>query len=185
VSRLEARRFSAAGQESAAELDACLAKEKDSVRRVNSQRKYGDDLKAKSSDPRDDVQHALEKTCFVRDGETSRLPSDRPTLLVIVDDLELGMNEPGGDFMVKRSLYHRPRSPVYPSGLFLDARFNRLSGLGTLDKAWLYQRRYSEHFFTFFPQFWALPACCLPDGAFSNFRADLSQFFPIPQPAKR
>jgi len=51
------------------------------------------------------------------------------------------MQEPGGEFTVKRSLYHRPSAPVYPSGLFLDPRFNRLGGLATMEKAWLCERR--------------------------------------------
>jgi len=114
----------------------------------------------------------------VDDAGTARLPSDRSTLLIIVDDLQLGMQEPGGEFTVKRSLYHRPSAPVYPSGLFLDTRFNRLGGLATMEKAWLYERRNPERFFSLFPHFWALPACCLPNGAFSDFLADLSQFQP-------
>jgi hypothetical protein len=94
------------------------------------------------------------------------------------------MQEPGGDLMVTRSLYHKPCSPVYPSGLFLNDRFNRLGGLATLERAWLYERRHSERLFTYFPNFWALPACRLPDGAFSDFQADLSQFFSNLRPTK-
>lgn len=44
IESLEVRRNSTTGAESAAELDACMAKEKDSLRRINSERKYGDDL---------------------------------------------------------------------------------------------------------------------------------------------
>lgn len=44
IKSLEARRLSAARQESEAELDAYLAKERDSLRQVNSERKYGDGL---------------------------------------------------------------------------------------------------------------------------------------------
>ena len=50
------------------------------------------------------------------DGETKRLPGERPTLLVIVDDLELSMHEPGGDFMVIRALYACPSAPVIRAG---------------------------------------------------------------------
>jgi hypothetical protein len=178
IETLEVRRLSSAGQDSA-ELDACLAKEKESLRGINSERKYGDHLKGGSYDFRDDLERALIKTCFADDSGTVRLPSDRPTLLIIVDDLYLGMQEPGGEFTVKRSLYHRPRSRVYPSGLFLDTRFNRLAGLATMEKVWLYERSDPKRFFTVFPHFWALPACCLPDGAFSKFLADLSQFQPL------
>ncbi len=178
IETLEARRLSAASLESAAELDACLAKERDSLRRINSERKYGGDLKAKSFDFRDDLERALIKTCFADDAGTARLPSDRPTLLIMVDDLQLGMQEPGGEFTVKRSLYHRPSVPVYPSGLFLDTRFNRLGGLATMEKAWLYERHNPERFFTLFPHVWALPACRLPNEAFSNFLADLTLFLP-------
>lgn len=180
IASLEARRLSAAGRESAAELDACLAKEKDSLRRINSERKYGDDLKGKSFDFRDDVERALVKACFADDADTPRLPSDRPTLLMIVDDLQLGMQEPGGEFSVKRSLYYHPRVPAYLHlrGLFLDTRFNRLGGLATMEKAWLYERHHHERFFTLFPNFWALPECRLPNEAFSDFLAYLSQFLP-------
>jgi hypothetical protein len=160
-----------------------MAKEKDSLRRINSERKYGGDLGAQSFDFRDDLERALIKTCFADDAATARLPSDRPTLLIIVDDLQLGMQDPGGEFTVKRSLYHRSSAPVYPSGLFLDTRFNRLGGLVTLEKAWLYERRNPERFFTLFPHFWALPACSLPNGAFSDFVADLSQFVHDPSTA--
>jgi hypothetical protein len=83
IESLETRRLITAGQESAAELDACLATEKESLRRINSERKYGDDLKAKSFDFRDDCERAIIKTCFADDAGTPRLPSDRPTLLVI------------------------------------------------------------------------------------------------------
>ncbi|MGD0291316.1 MAG: hypothetical protein ABSC63_16910 [Candidatus Binataceae bacterium] len=178
IESLEARRLSAAGEEIAAELDASLAKEKDSLRRINSERKYGDDLKGKSFDFRDDVERALIKTCFADDARTARLPSDCPTLLIIVDDLQLGMQEPGGEFTVKRSLYYQPTVPAYLHlrGLFLDTRFNRLGGLATMEKAWLYERRNPERFFTVFQHFRALPACCLPNGAFSDFLADLRQF---------
>ena len=62
---------------------------------------------------RDDLERALIKTCFADIAGTLRLPSDRPTLLVIVDDLELGMQEPGGEFSVKRSLYYQPSVPAY------------------------------------------------------------------------
>jgi hypothetical protein len=182
IESLEARRLGAANQESAAELDVCLAKEKNSLRRINSERKYGDDLKAKSFDFRDDVERALVKTCFAGDADTARLPSDRPTLLIIVDDLQLGMQEPGGEFTVKRSLYHQPSVRVYPSGLFLNTRFNRLGGVATMEKAWLYERRHPERFFTLFPHLWALPTCSLPNEAFSGFLADLSQFLPSPRP---
>ena len=185
IESLEVQRLSAAGKESKSELDARLAKEKDSLRRINSERKYGDELKAKSFDFRDDVERALLKTCFADDADTPRLPSDRPTLLIIVDDLELGMQTPGGEFSVKRSLYYQPSVPVYSHlrGLFLDTRFNRLGGLGTLEKAWLYERRNPERFFTLFPHLWALPTCRLPNGTFSNFLADLSQFLPHPRTA--
>ncbi len=179
IESLDARRLSAAGRENAAELDACLAKERDTLRRINSERKYGNDLRTKSFDFRDDVERALIKTCFADDAGTARLPSDRPTLLIMVDDLQLGMQEPGGEFSVKRSLYYQPRVPAYLHlrGLFLNARFNRLSGLATMEKAWLYERRNPERFFTLFPHFWALPACCLPN-ALSDFLADLRQFLP-------
>ncbi len=182
IESLEARRLSAAGQGSAAELDACLAKEKDSLRRINSERKYGDDLKAKSFDFRDDVERALIKTCFSDDAGTARLPSDRPTLLIIVDDLQLGMQEPGGEFSVKRSLYYQPSAPAYLHlrGLFLDARFNRLGGLATMEKAWLHERHNHERFFTLFSNFWATPACSLPNGTFSNFWQILRNSCPIP-----
>jgi hypothetical protein len=185
IESLEARRLSATGAESAAELDACLVKEKDSLKRINSERKYAGDLKAKSFDFRDDVERALIKTCLADDAGTPRLPSDRPTLLVMVDDLQLGMHEPHGEFSVKRSLYYQPSVPAYLHlhGLFFDTRFNRLGGLATMEKAWLYERRNPEHFFTLFPHFRALPACCLPDGAFSDFLADLSQFQPNPTTA--
>jgi hypothetical protein len=113
IESLEVRRNSTTGAESAAELDACMAKEKDSLRRINSERKYGDDLKAKSFDFRDDVERALIKTCLADDAGTPRLPSDRPTLLIVLDDLELGMQEPGGEFSVKRSLYYQPRAPAW------------------------------------------------------------------------
>ena len=175
---MEARRLSAAGEETAAELNASLAKEKDSLRRINSERKYGDDLKGKSFDFRDDVERALIKTCFADDAGTLRLPSDCATLLIIVDDLQLGMQEPGGEFTVKRSLYYEPSVPAYLHlrGLFLDPCFNRLGGLATLEKAWLYERRHAERFFTLFPNFRALPTCCLPNGMFSDFFADPRQF---------
>ncbi len=176
IENLEVQRLSVIGQESASQLNARLTKEKDSLKRVNSERKYGDDLKAKSFDFRDDLGRALVKTCFADDAKIARLPSDRPTLLIIVDDLELGMQEPGGEFTVKRGLYHQPSVPVYPRGLFLDTRFNRLGGLATMEKAWLYERRNPERFFTLFPNFWALPACRLPNIALSKFLADLSQW---------
>lgn len=126
------------------------------------------------------MERALIKTCLADDAGTSRLPSDRPTLLIVVDDLELGMQEPGGEFSVKRSLYYQPRVPawLHLRGLFLDTRFNRLGGLATLEKAWLYERRNPDRFFTLFPHFWALPACRLPNAVFSDFLADLSQFQP-------
>jgi hypothetical protein len=180
IESLKVRRLSAAGEESAAELDVCLAKEKDSLRRINSERKYGDDLKGKSFDFRGNLERAFVKTCFADDADTPRLPSDRPTLLMMVDDLELGMHSRGGEFSVKRSLYYQPRVPAYLHlrGLFLDTRFNRLGGLATMEKAWLYERHHHERFFTLFPHLWALPACSLPNGAFSDFLADLSQFLP-------
>jgi hypothetical protein len=178
IASLGARRLGAAGQESAIGLDTSLRKEKDSLRRINSERKYCDDPKAKSFDFRDDVERALIKTCFADDADTPRLPSDCPTLLIIVDDLELGMQEPSGEFSVKRSLYYQPSVSAYQQlrGLFLDTRFSRLGGLATLEKVWLYERRNPEPFFTLFPQFWALPACRLPKAVFSDFLADLSQF---------
>jgi hypothetical protein len=114
----------AAGQPSSPELQASLEKERNALNRINSQRKYSRELKAKSSDPRDDRWRALNKTCFERDGETDRLPIDHPTLLTIVDDLELCMHKPGGDFMVKRALYAMPSRPVYPCGFFFEERFN-------------------------------------------------------------
>lgn len=102
------------------------------------------------------LERALIKTCFADDAGTLRLPSDRPTLLIIVDDLQLGMQEPGGEFSVKRSLYYRPSVPAYLHlrGLFLDTRYNRLSGVATMERAWLHERRNHERFFTVFPHFW-------------------------------
>jgi hypothetical protein len=178
IKSLQAQLIEAQSQGSISELNARLVKERDSLNAVNSERKYGNDLKAKSSDSRDDVCRALNKTCFKSDGETTRLPDDRPSLLVIVDDLELSMHEPGGDFMVKRALYARPSAPVYPSGLFLDERFNRLAALATMTKdRWPHAEEAPEpKFFSLFPNFWALPTCRLPTGAFSRFLADLNQF---------
>jgi hypothetical protein len=115
------------------------------------------------------------------------LPGERPTLLVIVDDLELSMHEPGGDFMVKRALYACPSAPVYPRGLFLDKRFNRLAALATMTKDYWPHEEHApapERFFSLFPNFWALPTCCLPNGAFSDFLANLSPFLPIPALSK-
>ncbi len=183
IKSLKARRLSAGDRESQAELDACLINERHSLRRINSQRKYGDDPKSKSFDFRDDVERALVKTCFADDAETPRLPSERPTLLVVVDDLELEMHESGGEFSVKRSLYDQPSVPVYPRGLFLDTRFNRLSGLATMGRWWLHERRNPEKFFSVFPHFRALPECRLPNGAFSDFLADLSLFTADPRAA--
>jgi hypothetical protein len=175
---LQAQLLEAQSQGIISELHARLVKERDSLSGVNSERKYGTNLKAKSSDSRDDVCRALTKACFENDGETKRLPDDRPTLLVIVDDLELSMHEPGGDFMIKRALYARPSAPVYPSGLFLDERFNRLAALATMTKdRWPHAEEAPEpKFFSLFPNFRALPACRLPNGAFSRFLADLNQF---------
>jgi hypothetical protein len=113
---------------------ASLEKEQNALKQINLQPKYSDELKVESSDPRDDVCRAMNKTCFESDGETHRLPGNRPTLLVIVDDLELNMHEPGDDFMVKRALYDTPSRPVYPRGLFFEARFNRLAALATMTK---------------------------------------------------
>src|SRR5262249_7452332 len=110
---------------------------------------------------------------------THRLPFDRLTLLVIVDDLELSMHEPGGDFMVKRALYDTPSRPVYPRGLFLEERFNRLAALATMTKDyWPHEESAPERFFSVFPNFQALPSCRLPEGAFSRFLADLQPFDP-------
>jgi hypothetical protein len=91
-------------------------------------------------------------------------------LLVVVDDLRLGMQEPRGEFSVKRSLYYQSRGPAYLHlrGLFLDTRFNRFGGVATMEKAWLCERRNPERFFTLFPHFCALAACRLPNGAFSD-----------------
>jgi hypothetical protein len=83
-------------------------------------------LKAKSFDFRDDLERAPIKTCFADNAGTPRLPSDRPTLLVIVGDLELGMQEPGGEFSVKRSLYYQPSMlplPLIAPGTSSPARF--------------------------------------------------------------
>lgn len=128
------------------------------------------------------MERALLKTCFADDAGTARLPSDRPTLLIMVDDLKPPMQMPSGEFSVKRSLYYRPSVPAYLHlrGLFLDTRFNRIGGLATMEKAWLYERHHHERFFTLFPNFWALPECRLPNEAFSDFLADLSQFLPNP-----
>jgi hypothetical protein len=180
IKSLQAQSLEAVGQGIISELNTRLTEERDSLGRVNSERKYGNDLKAKSSDPRADVFRTLNKTCFESDGETNRLPKHRPTLLVIVDDLELSMHEPGGDFMVKRALYTHPSVPVYPRGLFLDKRFSRLAALATMTKDyWPHEEAAPERFFSLFPNFWALPACRLPDRAFSSFLADLDQFAPM------
>jgi hypothetical protein len=152
------QRMQAAGQPSSAELRASLEQERNALNGINSQRKYSGELKAKSSDPRDDISRTLNKTCFGSDGKTHRLPIDHPTLLVVVDDLELGMHEPGGDFMVKRALYVTPSRPVYPRGLFFEERFNRLSALATMTKDyWPHEEDAPDRFFSLFPNFRALP----------------------------
>ena len=172
-------RTRAAMQPESPELTASMEKEREALSQVNSQRKYSGELRAKSSDPRDDVWRALNKTCFESDGETHRLPVDRPNLLVIVDDLELSMHEPGGDFMVKRALYATPSRPVYPRGLFFEERFNRLAALATMTKDyWPHEEDAPERFFSLFPNFQALPGCRLPERAFSGFLADLRPFTP-------
>jgi hypothetical protein len=162
-----------------AKATASLEKEREAVKQVNSQRKYSGELTAKSDDPRDSVWRALNKTCFESDGETHRLPVDHPTLLVIVDDLELSMHEPGGDFMVKRALYATPSRPVYPRGFFFEDRFNRLAALVTMTKDyWPHEEDAPERCFVLFPNFRALPGCRLPKRAFFRFLADLRPFSP-------
>jgi hypothetical protein len=172
-------RMQAAGLPSSPELQASLEKERNALNRINSQRKYSGDLRAKSNDPRDDIWRALNKTCFESDGETHRLPIDHPTLLVIADDLELCMHEPGGDFMVKRALYAMPSRRVYPRGFFFEERFNRLAALATMTKDyWPHEEAAPERFFSLFLNFQALPKCQLPKGAFSSVMAELQPFTP-------
>jgi hypothetical protein len=162
------------------ELMASLEKEKHALNQVNSQRKYSGDLRTKSSDPRDDIGRALNKTCFRSDGETDRLPINRPTLLVIVDDLELSMHGPGVDLMVKRALYAEPSCPVDPRGFFFEERFSRLAALATMAKDyWPHEENAAQRFFSLFPNIRALPECRLPEGAFSGFLANLGPFNPV------
>jgi hypothetical protein len=94
IEHLRAQRLSVIEEESASQLNARLEKEKDFLKRVNFERKYGDDLKSKSFDFRDDLERAIVKTCFADDAGTARLPSDRATLLIMVDDL--AAEEPDG-----------------------------------------------------------------------------------------
>jgi hypothetical protein len=168
--------------ERAAEIKECSQEpqavlDKNALGRINSERKSSGTSKAKSVDPRSDVERALNKTCFQSDGETHRLPIDRPILLVIVDDLDFCMHEPGGYWMVKRALYDTTGRLVYPPGLFLEERFNRLAALATMIKdKWPHEEAAPERFFSLFPNFTALPACQLPQGAFPSVLVDPSPF---------
>jgi hypothetical protein len=74
IENLEAQRLSVIEQESASQLNARLAREKDSLKRVNSQRKYGDDLNA---DRREDSQPVRPATLADTYGSCAATRADR------------------------------------------------------------------------------------------------------------